>query len=159
MHAADLFLTFDDEFDVDQQPSGGLQVRFDRLQVREQLPFVIGCAAGNDLTVADLRCKRGRGPLVQRIGWLDVIMTIKQNGGAVGRVQPFAVDCRVSTGWQDLDAIQADSLHLVGDPVGRAFHVAEMFRQRAYAGDAQQVQQLVEVLVLVFGSVKQGPVR
>ena len=56
--AADFFFAFDDELHVDGQPAVRLQPGFDRFDVREHLPFVVGRAAGVDVAVANRRLER-----------------------------------------------------------------------------------------------------
>src|SRR5437867_2130921 len=73
--AAVLLLPFDQKPEVDGR---AVAAGLDRLEETEHLPLVVGGAAGEQLAIAHRRLDRRRGPLVQRVGRLDVIMPVDE---------------------------------------------------------------------------------
>ena len=60
----DLLFAFEQELQVDRRAIARLQVRLQRLDVDEELPLVVGRAAGVDLAVLDDRLERRRVPAI-----------------------------------------------------------------------------------------------
>ena len=86
VRAADLFLAFDQELDVHRQAAAGLEPGFGGLEVGEHLPLVVGRAAGVEVAVADGRLERGGEPGLERLGGLNVVMAVDEDGGLAGDV-------------------------------------------------------------------------
>ena len=130
MLAADFLLALDEELDVARQAAGLLQVRLDGLDVHEHLALVVGRAARIDLAVAHGRFERRRRPQVDRVDRLHVVVAVEENRRLAGRVEPVAVDDRVS---RRLD--EADVLH-PGCAKASAVHSAVRRTSAACSGSA-----------------------
>src|ERR1043166_3219748 len=88
--AAHFFLAFGEDDDVDGKLARGLEVRLDRLQMEEQLAFVVDGAAGEDLVVADRGLEGRRLPELERLGGLHVVVPIDEERGLAWSAAPFA---------------------------------------------------------------------
>jgi hypothetical protein len=65
--------------------------------MRDQLPLVVGRPSREDFSIAECRGK-GRGfPCVERLGRLDVVMTVEEDREPLRRNHPPAEDDRLST--------------------------------------------------------------
>jgi len=151
--AADFFFAFDEGDDVDGDAAPMLPVGEEGLKVAPDLSFVIDSAAGEDgveavFIFADGGFERGRGPLVEGLGGLDIVVAVNQDGGAVGLVLVFGEDDGVSGGRDDLWG-EAAGGKLVGDELGAALHVGDVLRLGADAGDAEEGLEAVEGLLAV----------
>ena len=82
------------ELDVDRQRAVHLQMALERLDHQPCLTFVVDRSAGVDVVVADLRLERRRQPLIERIGWLDVVVPVDDQRRLSRRVEPLGVDDR-----------------------------------------------------------------
>ena len=153
-HAADFFFAFDQHLDVDGQLAGGLVQRIERADVNVHLSFVVGGAAAEEIAAAHGRLKRRRGPQVDRLDGLDVVMAVEKDGGLAGRAQRFGVDEGMHLGGHDLDAIEPGAAQAVGNPLGGALDVRLVLALGADAGDAQQFVQIVQVLVMFLVDVR-----
>ena len=82
--AADLFLAFDDEVQINRQ----LAILLDRLlhaeDVREDLPFVVGRAAREDVAILQHRIEWRRIPELERIGRLHIVVAVNHHRLAAG---------------------------------------------------------------------------
>ena len=81
--AADLLLTFKEEFDIYGQAAPSFQHGFGCKNRDEHIAFIIGSPAGVKASIDDGGFKRGPGPTFQRIDRLGVEMTVDQDGGLV----------------------------------------------------------------------------
>ncbi len=79
MVAPDLFFALGQNDDVDRQAATHDEVRLERLDVREQLPFVVDRSAREDLAVAHRRLERRRRPELERLGRLHVVMPVHEH--------------------------------------------------------------------------------
>ena len=147
--APDFFLPFENELDVDRQPAVLFQVRFDRLEVHEDLTLVVGRPARVDLAVADGRLEGRRFPQLQRIDGLHVVMPVEEDRRRAFRAQPVAVDDRIARGIDEAHVLQPDAAHLFGAPIGAAFDVGGVLRQRADARNREEPLELLEIAVAV----------
>ena len=134
---------------VHRQPAVLLQVRFDRLEVHEDLALVVGGAARVDLAVADRRLERRRLPQLERIDRLHVVVAVEQDRRRALGAEPVAVDDGIARRLDQPDVLQADAAHLVGGPLGAAPDVGRVLRQRADAGDREVVLEFVDVAIAV----------
>jgi hypothetical protein len=108
------------------------------------LPFVVGRAAGVDVAVAEDGFE-GRGlPEVERVGGLDVVVAVAEDGGFAGGVEPVRVDERMLGGGNNFDVFEAGGFEAVCDEVGGAVDVGFIFGEGADAGDAEEREELFE---------------
>ena len=94
--AADLFFAFQQHADVDGQLSVFGHELGEGLDLDPDLPFVVDGAAGIDVFIANGRLEGGGDPFVQRIGGLNIVVAIEEEGRLARGVEPFGVDQRVS---------------------------------------------------------------
>ncbi len=76
---AGLFFTFNQHFDIDRKFLTGFFISLNSLNMRPELPFVIGGASGDNIPVLDYRIERRAFPQFQRLLRLDVIMPVIKN--------------------------------------------------------------------------------
>ena len=117
---------------------GLLQMRFDRFEVHEDLPLVVGRSARVDFAVANRGFKRRRLPEIERVDGLDVVVTVEEDRRSTGCVHPVAVDDRIAGCVDQADMLHPDPGHLVRAPLRAALHVACVFRKGTDAGNRQQ---------------------
>ena len=116
--------------------AAGFHQRFQRFQVHIHLAFVIHGATGIEVLATLGGIERRSLPFIQRIGRLHVVVAIAEYGGLAGGMQPVTVDQRVAFGTDNLNALQAYTLHLRRYKLCRAAHVVLMVGKRADAGNA-----------------------
>src|SRR5687768_2983615 len=83
------------------------------------------------------------------IHWLDVVMTVKQDGRRPRGTKPFAIDDRMTRRLFETDVWQADATQLVRGPFGAFADVALVLRQGADARDGEIPLHLVDVAVTI----------
>jgi len=76
--AADLLLSLDDEFDAARQLAALREQRVDREQARHQVSLVVAHPAAEQLAVPARGLERRRGPQLERLRWLDVVVVVDQ---------------------------------------------------------------------------------
>ena len=112
--------------------------RFDGLDVRIHLAFVVGRAARIEIAVALGRLEGRRLPELQRIGRLHVEVTVAEHGGLAGRVKPIGIDQRMPFGFDEFDIFETGGLQLCRHEFGGAMRVFSVVGQRGDAGDAKE---------------------
>ena len=169
--AAHFFLTFKNDFDVDRQLAVvRVKERLEGFHFHPELAFIVDRAAGVDVVVALGRQRptlhrslcfvalygvrifineRRRFPLIQRVGRLDVIVRIHQDGGLAGGVEPIGIKKRMSLGGDHFDIVHADAPQFVGDKIGGLLHIRFVLVKRADAGNAEEVLQLIDKAGLI----------
>src|SRR5208282_2049397 len=75
---------------------------------------------------------------------------IHQNGRLAMRMQPIGVKQRVPLGRDDLDIVHPNAAQLSRHKFRRLQHVAFVFIERADAGDAEKVLQLIDKTRLII---------
>src|SRR5690606_1968258 len=63
---------------------------------------------------------------------------------------------RMARGREDFDRTQPGPAHVLRQPFGGALHVGSVLWERAHTGDAQKLDKLVEVLLLVVTRIVEG---
>src|SRR5579863_9003825 len=121
--------------------------RFERFQVDMNLAFVIGRAAAEEIAIACFGKKRRRGPKIQGIGRLNVVMPIEKHRGFAGSFEGFGVDQRMKSGGNDFDGFEAGGAQVVGNPTGGALDVLLVLALGADRRNAKEIAQLVEMLL------------
>ena len=119
----------------------GVLERLDGLQLHPELPLVVRDAASVEPLAPDDRVERVALPELERIRRLHVVVPVDENGRRFGRPgdlpddEPSVLaDVRVT----------AEPPHRVGDPRGRALHVAGVLRIGAHARDREERGELLE---------------
>jgi hypothetical protein len=149
--AADLFFAFNEELEIHRKFAGMHRVqRLGSLDVHVHLPLVVRRAAGVDVPVVDGGLEGRRAPKLQRIGRLDIVMAIAQHCRLTLRVEPVAINERITRGGDDVDILHAGTAQTFGHEMRGAGDVRLVFGKRADTGDAEELLQLFEEAVLVL---------
>ena len=82
--AADFFFAFDQNLYVDGKLAVHFLDGFERFQMDVDLAFVVGGAAAEEIAIANRGFKGGRSPKIERLGGLNIVMAIKEDGGFAG---------------------------------------------------------------------------
>ena len=144
MAAADFFLALDQELHVERQAPPFREERLGDFDGDEQRPFVVGRAARVQPALAQRGTKRRTVPLVDRVFWLDVVMSVDQRGRRAGGGQPLGVhDARAGRG-HDPDGERSRRREPRGDPRRRGVQVGGVHGLGADAGDRGELDQLGE---------------
>ena len=121
-------------------------------QVEQQLPLVVGRAAGTQDVAVDRRVERVGVPQLDRVDRLHVVVAVDDHRRRVGvGAGPLGVDGRQPGRRPDLDGREARAPGGVGEPFGAAVHVGVVVGLGADAGDAQPGVEVGEQFVAVFG--------
>ena len=121
--------------------------RFESFQMDVNLAFVVGGAAAVEIAVARFGKKWWRGPEIERIRGLNIIVSVEKNRGLAGSFEGFRVNQRIEAGGNDFDCFETGGAEMVGNPTGGAFDVRLMLAFRAYRWDAKEIAQLVKMLL------------
>ena len=73
---ADFLLPFEDAEEVHGQGMAGRDIGFDGLQMRKELPLVVGRATTIENIVFDCRRERRCSPIAERLSWQYVVVTV-----------------------------------------------------------------------------------
>src|SRR5712691_9099805 len=114
------------------------------------LALVVGGAAAEKIAVAHRGLKGRRGPELEWLGGLHVVMSVKKNRGPAGSFERFGVNQRMHVGRNDFDRLEAGGAQLVRNPAGCTLDVRLVFALGADAGNAQEFAKLAEMRVTVF---------
>src|SRR5262249_44958563 len=110
----------------------------------EQLPFVVGGATRIDLSVFLYWLEWRRIPSVLHRSRHHVIVAVDQHRRLVpAGAPPLAVPNRVTGRGKHFCALQAESVHVRGQPFRCLLYVSGMSRIPAQTGDPQEFMQLV----------------
>ncbi len=115
----------------------------ERFHVQVELALVVDGAASEEPPVANLRLERGRGPEIERLRRLHVVVTVDQDGGSIfARAAILAEYDGVPGGLLDLD-IEPRVPHALGQPFGGPAGVGIVLGAGAHAGDAEEFEELL----------------
>ena len=104
---ARFLLALEHVLDVDRAAAARREQRLGGHQVGVDLALVVGCAAGQHPVADDDRLERRRGPQLERVDRLDVVVAVDEDRRGAGGVEPVGVDDRVAAGLGDLDVLEA----------------------------------------------------
>ena len=121
--APDFLLPFDQHDDIDGQAAASTQARFERRDVDPELSLVVGGTPGVQPPVPDRSDERRRGPELERLGWLDVVVPIDQyRRRAAPGAAPLRQHDRMT--WRSVTlGHEPDALQLRREPVGTPRHI------------------------------------
>src|SRR6476661_9862453 len=102
---------------VERRFLAAVEYRLIRLEQTVDLPLVIGSAPGVQLAIADGGRERRRGPLVERIGRLDVVVAVDQKRGLPRYRRAFGPHHRVSRSLENLDDRAAQTPEVIPQPL------------------------------------------
>jgi len=97
--------------------------RFECFQMDVHLPLIVGRAASKNISVSHFRLEGWRGPELQRLGGLDVIMTVEKNRRLAGCFEGFGINEGVKTCGNDFNGFEAGGTEAFGDPFRSAVDV------------------------------------
>src|SRR5712692_8201325 len=134
---------------------------FEGFQVNVDLALVVGGAAAKEIAIPHGGFERRRGPKIEGLGRLHVVVAVEKDGRLTRGFQGFRVDERVEIRWDDLHVLESGGAKMIGDPASAALDVRFVFTLGADAGDAEKCAQLREMLVALtfdkFSKVHKGP--
>src|SRR5436853_152123 len=146
--AAELFFAFDEEAEVDgRAPALG-----HRFEEAEDLPLVVGGAARVEAPVAERRLERRRRPFVQRVGRLDVVVTVEEQRRGTGHFRPPAPDDGMRIAAEESDVVAAEPAQLFRDPLRRAPAVRIVRGESRDGRDAEKRRELGGRALAQFGA-------
>src|SRR5437016_11905201 len=154
--AAVLLLPFYQKAEVHGRPARRGR---DRLEQAEHLALVIRGAASEQLAVPHRRLERRRGPLVQGLGRLYIVMPVDEQRRRAGHFGPDAPHHRVRLAREKLYLATAEPTQLTGDPLRRRPAVGVVRRVRRYGWDSQKLGELAQQTVGVHGAENLEPQR
>ena len=141
MGAADFLFTLGEHQDVHREAAAHGEVRFQRLDVQEELALVVDGAARVEPSVAHLRLEGGRRPELEWLGGLHIVMTVDQDGRRGGaRTAPLRHDDGMTAGLVHRRGQSRGAQRLCG-PLRSASRVGIVLRAGAHAGNAEVVEQ------------------
>ena len=94
----------------------------------ERLALVVVGAAAEDFPVDDGRFERGRAPLADRVGRLNVVMSVDQNRRRAGDFGRLTENKRICLRLDDIGGKPEFAVENVGEPFGHPAHVRFVFR-------------------------------
>ena len=106
------------------------QVEFDRLEVREELSFVVARTATVQVLIAHDRLERRRAPFVQRLNRLHVVVAHKP--ALLDHERRAANRHKQADGGRvnDADIFQSNVTQVIREPLSAALNVRRMLRLR-----------------------------
>lgn len=155
--ASYFFFAFHDDFEIERELAAvSLHEGFEGLHLHPELALVVDGTARIDIVIALGRFEGRRDPFVERIGRLDVVVGVAENGGLAGSVEPVGIKKRVAAGGNDLDVFQSNALHVGGNEFGGALNVGFVFCESADAGDAKKIFEFVDEAGLILTGISYG---
>src|SRR3989442_11526214 len=148
-----LLLTLDEKPEV----HGRACRRLDRLQQAEDLPLVVGGAAREQPAVAHARLEWRRGPLVERIGRLYVVVPVEEQRRRAGHLGPDAPHDGMRATREELHLAAPQSPQLRRDPFRGGAAVGAVRGKRRNRRDAQKIRELLQQAICVHGATNLDP--
>ncbi len=148
-----LLLPFHDQLQVERELATHRKHQLDALEVHPHLALVVDRPAPVEVAVANLRLERGRPPLLERVNGLHVVVAVDERGRELRVDDSLGVDGRMARRLHDLGMLEAGSAGRVGEVFGVAADVGRMGGIRRDAGDAEELDELVHMALLVGGTV------
>src|SRR5207248_946470 len=121
--------------------------RLQRLQMNVDLAFVGGGPAAKEIAIANCGFKRGRGPKLERLGRLHVVVSIEEDCRLPGSSQRFRINQGVQVGRNHLNRFKSGVPQVISNPASAAFDIRFMFALGADAGNVKELIELGEVLI------------
>src|SRR5262245_57453053 len=97
----------------------------------EHLPLVVARTATEQVVANYSWGERLRTPFVKRLGRLNVIMTIDENGWLAGSMLPFGVNNRMACSGHAFDMLETNASQVIGQPDSAAPQIVSVFRLHA----------------------------
>ena len=124
-------------------------MRFDCLEVHENLAFIVGRTPRVNLTISHRRLKGRRFPKLEWIDRLYVVMPIVKDGWRAFCPQPLAVNDWMAVRLVKPNLVQSDPTHFLSRPFRATPHVRRVLGQRANARNGEVGLQLVDIAISV----------
>src|SRR5882762_10151800 len=122
---------------------------------------LFGGATAEEIAVAHGGFESGRGPEIERLGGLHVVVAVEKDGGFAGSFERFRVDERVQIGRNNFNRLKSCSAEIIRDPASATLDIRLVFALGAHAGNAQEFAKLRQMLVAAtfdkFSKVHKGP--
>ena len=140
---ADLLFAFDQERDAQGQVRASLEQAGERGDGHEVRTLVISGPAAPDASVADDRLEGRRGPEIQRVGRLHVVVAVEDDMGPLLRAAPAAEHDRVEGRGDDLD-LEPRLLEQPADMLAGAVHACLEGRVGGHARVLHVIDQFAD---------------
>ena len=124
-----LFLAFEKNPDVEGQRVVCGHERLERLHLRDHLALVVDRTAGVEVSIALCGLEGRREPLVERVGRLNIVVTVDEHGRLAGGMQPVGVDQRMAFGLNQSRMLHANALQIGEQRLGGFAAVVLVLRQ------------------------------
>ena len=141
VRATDLLFAFDQEDHVDGKFSVLSERFLDADDVRENLAFVVGRAAGIDHAGFDARLERRRFPQIERIGGLHVVMAVDEHRRPARAMVAAGEDHRMPAGGIFFNR-EPDFLELLDQPIRARIDLRRIGWIGGYAGEFQELDEV-----------------
>ena len=141
--AADLLFPFDQENHVHGQGTLFTERLRHAEDVREDLALVVGSTARVDASLRDTGLERRGGPAVERVGGLDVIVAVDQDG-ALGRIRRCPRQHHRRSLRRVNGGRQVGRGEKFAQPLGAGEEVWCVFRLGRDTGEAEKLPQKVD---------------
>ena len=130
--AANFLFAFNQELDVQRELAVVDRAQgFNGLDVHVELALVVGRAACIEVALAFSWLERRRKPELERVGGLDVVVAVAEDGGFVdASVKPIRIDERVALRRNDLDIFKAGVAKFLRRPSCGFCYIGNVFRRR-----------------------------
>ena len=142
--AADFFLAFEQELHVDGEAVVGGEPGLDGGDGDPEGRLVVRRAAGVDAVVLDGGFEGWGVPELDRVGGLDVVMAVDEQGGGAFGVEPVGVDGWVAAAIEELDVLEADFGQAGLEDVGGGGDAFCVGRVGGDAWDSDEVEQFFQ---------------
>jgi len=147
--AADLLFPFDEQFDIDRKRSFDLEKRFDAFEMNVDLALIVGRSTRVEPVITNRCFKRRRSPEFERLHRLHVVVSIDEYRWLAGRAKPLSINDGMSRSGKQLDILQTDRAHVVGNPLSASMHVLHVLTVGADAGDRKELFQFRKIPLFV----------
>ena len=144
VRASDFFFAFDQENEIHRQGPFLAQQVGGAENVGENLSLVVRRPAGEDALVAYGRLEGRRGPEIQRLLGLDVIVSVNEHSRPARRFGAAGQHSGVSAGFRDL-RLEPAMAEQGAEPIRAGPHFRRVVRLGRHAAEAQQFKEEVHI--------------
>src|SRR6267378_3876203 len=99
------------------------------------LPLIVGGAATKKFAFAHGGLKGRRGPEIEGLSRLHVVMSVKKNSGLTGGFEGFGVNQRMHAGGNDFNFFESGGAQFFGNPAGGALDIRLVLALGADTGE------------------------
>jgi len=152
---ADFLLPFEDAEEVHGQGMAGRDIGFDGLQMRKELPLVVGRATTIENIVFDCRRERRCSPIAERLSWQYVVVTVDDKCWPSWSTAPRGNDDGMARGGNDANVIKPNLFEMPSQPGGASVNIFGTLRLGTHAREAKEVCKLPDKAFSVGTSISE----